>query len=215
LRFGSVEVSQVSPLELGIRRGGQEWKMDLSRLVRTNDCVLPYIGNERICTGPPKSPCLECPRGVTAVAWDEDHRRLYFAITTALSWEKPWAIFNYSLATRRFTRFTNTWTAGFSLGTVSPSGQFLAYLKVHHESPAAGCRERTDIEIVDLWNHRVARPSLAFAKSEDVTRIEELRWSSSSILDYVSMTYRRFGCLAVPEARPLVGRIDAGSLSFL
>jgi hypothetical protein len=83
LRLGSVEVSEVSPSELHIRRGGQEWKMDLSRLVRANDCVLPYIGYKRICTGPPKSPCPECPRGAATVAWDERQQRLYFAITTA------------------------------------------------------------------------------------------------------------------------------------
>jgi len=175
-----------NPIEIQIRRGQQEWQVDLYRLVRAYDCVLPYTGNDRICMGSPASPCPECPRQVSLVTWDERHRKLYFAISTGYSWEKPWTVFNYSLANRRISRFTNTWTAGFASATVSRSGQYLAYVQAHHMAPASPCGPMTDIEIVDRWARRIGKPAVKLPESDSPWWIGGLNWSSRSTLEYVA-----------------------------
>src|SRR5450432_2989583 len=67
-RIGSIDVAQFDSGELYIRKGRQEWLVDLTKLVRTNDCA---IRDPRLCTRPPKSPCLSCPALFQTVAWDE------------------------------------------------------------------------------------------------------------------------------------------------
>ena len=156
---------------------------------------------------------MECPRTAGIVAWDEHHQKLYFAITTAHSWDKPWTIYNYGLLTHRITRFTNTWAAGFGAAAVSVSGQYLAYVKVHHMSPAAGCGSITDVEVVDLWDRRMGRPSLVFSPSDNVFWINELKWSSHSTVEYIATAHRR-DCVEVPGEQAINGEVDVAGLSF-
>jgi hypothetical protein len=79
------------------------------------------------------------------------------------------SVFSYSLATRQCSRLINTWTGAFDHGTVSKSGQYLAYVKGHHVAPDAGCVNSrgiyTGIEIVDLSGR---------------TRLESQRWRCQS-----------------------------------
>jgi hypothetical protein len=126
-RVGSIEVTLTDPqpTEIGIKRGRQEWHVDLSKLVRSNDCAMPYLASERICEWSPTAPCPACPRRISLVTWDEHRQKLYFALSTDFSWEKPFTIFNYNLATRRTSRFINTLTGGFGIGAVSTTGQYL------------------------------------------------------------------------------------------
>jgi hypothetical protein len=70
----------------------------LFNLIRNNDCAMPYLDNARTCLGPPKAPCPDCRTHMAIVAWDEHHQKLYFALSTLFSLERPFTIFNYSLA---------------------------------------------------------------------------------------------------------------------
>jgi hypothetical protein len=213
LHMKPVDVTMTSAMSIEIRRGKQEWQVDLSSLVRAYDCVLPYSGNERICLGSRASPCPECPRHVSLITWDERHRKLYFAISTGYSWETPWTVFDFSLANQRITRFTNTWAAALVSGAVSPSGQFLTYVREHHMAPAAGCGPTTDIEIVDLWARRIARPIVKLPDSDGPWWIEHLNWTSRSTLEYVASS-RTPDCRRLSETLSRKGRFDIADLSF-
>ena len=146
------------------------------------------------------------------IAWDERHQKLYFAITTGTAWEKVWVIYNYSLLTRRVARFTSTTAGELGLGEVSPSGQYLAYLKAHHTAPALGCGANTDIEIVDLWNLSVISPALDFTKSDGLVSITRLSWPSQSSLEHTGAA-RRPDCTEILDGQ-VDGRIEVRSLAF-
>jgi hypothetical protein len=148
------------------------------------------------------------------VTWDEHRQRLYFALSSSFSWERPFTIFAYSLLTKRTLRFINTWTGGFGLAGVSRNGQYLAYLKLHHEAPAGPCVSRTDIEIVDLWPQKIANPKLEFPVSDYVYFIDKLRWSSPSTLSYVATRHVSAGCDEVAGEEPMSRVIDVHSLQF-
>jgi hypothetical protein len=72
----------------------------------------------------------------------------------------------------------------------------------------------TDIEIVDLWTHRIAKPLLAFPHSDDAFFIDKLNWSSASTLEYVASRHLSAGCDDVPGEQSLNGRIEVRSLVF-
>jgi hypothetical protein len=219
MHVGSLDVWLATapyPPEITIKRGKREWQLDPSQLVRANDCALPYRDGEPICQGSRMAPCPDCLRQIGILTWDERRQKLYFILSTADSWEKPWTIFNYNLITRRTSRFISTWTAGFDLATISSSGQYLAYIKVHHSAPVGPCFPRTDIEIVDLWAHRVADPprALPHSDADSVFFVDKLNWSSRSKLEYVASRRLSTGCVAVPDEQPLNGEIEVPSLSF-
>jgi hypothetical protein len=146
------------------------------------------------------------------VYWDEHRLKLYFTLATLVSRESPYIIFNYSLRSRRVSRFTSTWAGGLSLATLSPNGQYLAYLKVYHHPPAGGCYSSTNLEVVDLWARRVAEPALPAAEPGHLVQIDQLKWSSRSTIYYVARELLREGCAKVPG--PVTGRIEAENLQF-
>lgn len=183
-RIGSIEAT-FAQSQISIRRGGQRWLIDLTKIVRGIDCAAPPPPS--YCDGLPASPCPDCARVVPEfVAWDEAHQKLYFAFTTSNSWDKPYQVLSYSLVTRRVSRLTNTWTAVFELGTVSKNGRYLAYSKVHHTSPAGGCMNSTgaltDVEVVDLWSHKVGKAALNLPGSHDIFSVEKLEWPTPAML---------------------------------
>jgi hypothetical protein len=202
-RLGSVEVSGTDST-FRVREGSREWTIDLAPILAKNCQV--------ICEGEPNSRCPSCVPTYQVVAWDEHYRRIYFAVAIGPSWDKPWAIYNYSLTTHRITQFTGTDATHFVSGTVSDSGRYLAYLKMHHQSAAGPCRSQTDVEIVDLWNRRVGAASSAFASSEDCVVINKLKWSSPTSLEYMGSTCRSDGT-AIPGGE-VAGQVDVGKLSF-
>lgn len=196
--IGPVEVVSTGLNEFEIRRGETVWRVDLSRLIRANDCA--WAGPP-ICTGRPTAPCPECPRAFELIAWDEHHQRLYFSLTTGNSKNNPRTIFNYNLTTRRVSRFINTWSATLEKGTVSRSGRYLAYVNNGH---AGFCANFAGIEIVDLWNRRLASPMIPSANSDDVVTIERVHWLSDFSLDYEGNAYRQSDCYkdAGPQEHP-------------
>jgi hypothetical protein len=211
-RFGSVEVSAAES-GFRVREGAREWKVDLASLIRAKDCALPYIGNERICQGPPNLPCPACARNGQVIAFDEHYRRIYFVVTTGNSWDKPWGIYNYSLKTHRFMLFAGTWAAYIQLGVVSYSGRYLAYLKSHHQSAAGPCISQTDIEIVDLWDRRIGKPMLSLEGPPDQCGgVNKLTWSSRSELEFGGVSYGSVGTEAL--GKKFDGRIDVGTVVF-
>ena len=136
-----------------IQRGRESWRIDLSRLIRNNDCAYPNIGPEPLCSGRRTAPCPDCPRRSGVVGWDLRHQRVFFAIETGTSKNNPWTIFSYSLRTRRVTRFTNTWAASIEQVAASPSGRYLASVNYYH---GGICANSSGVEVVDLWEHRLA-----------------------------------------------------------
>lgn len=201
-RWGSVEVSR-SDSSFRLREGSREWIIDLFPILAKN-CG-------RICEGEPSSPCPGCAPTFYIIAWDEHYRRVYFGIALGLSWDKPWAIYGYSLKTHRITQFAGTDAAHLEYGTVSLSGRYLAYVKMHHRSAAGPCRSQTDIEVVDLWNRRIGNPAVPF-DSEGCAIVSGLKWSSRSELEYGGSTYRSSGA-AIPGTM-FSGRIEVGFVVF-
>ena len=215
LHFGSLEIPQIDSAEIQIRQGTKEWRIDLTNLIRVNDCYQNYTGNgnERICTGPPKSPCPECPRMVGVVAWDERRQKLYFSIGNGGWQERPWTVFNYNLATHRVTRFSTTFATVIGQGVVSSSGQYLAYVQVFHCSPGMQGRCASDaIEVMDLWNRRIAGLPHDLTPNHDVIRIERLTWSSPSTVAYTG-SVQSFNPDPQPQ-HPTEGSIDTRGLQF-
>jgi hypothetical protein len=215
-RFGSLEIPHIYSNEIQIRQGSHESRIDLTNLIRVNDCYTPAPG---ICTGPPRSPCPECPKLVGIVAWDEHRQKLYFGIGTGGWQERPWTIFNYNLATHRITRFMSTdATAIGRQGVVSSSGQYLVYVKVYHCSPGAqGLCTSDGVGVMDLWNRRIAELPSDVTPFHDVIRIKHLTWSSPSKIDYtgVAQSFKPGPDKPVPEPeRPTQGSIDVRSLQF-
>ncbi len=212
--LGSIEAT-FTDSEILLKRGGQQWRIDVPRLVRGIDCAMPYGPDGSVCKGPSTSPCPACVYiRFGPVAWDENHQRLYFAITTSLSWSKPYQILAYSLVTRRVSRIVNTWTGGFSFGTVSRSGQYLAYLSLLHQSPAAGCnRGQTGIEIVDLWAGTAGGPRLDRPKLEGVFRVDNLEWSGPSTL-VATVKRHQSDCEEDPAEKPTLHVVDVKSIQF-
>jgi hypothetical protein len=213
MTFGPLELTYASDNEIEIRRGGGVWRLNLSRLIRNNDCSAPYRYRERICTGPPAAACPECPRVFGAVAWDERRSKLYFELSTGHSQNNPRTIFSYSLITRRVVRFTNTWSASLSGGVVSPSGRYLAYLNLGH---GGYCANTSRVEIIDLWEDRLASPRVRAAAAGDMTDIRRLRWLAARTLEYEGVAYEEADCRASenPPMRPLKAVLSMDSLDF-
>jgi hypothetical protein len=191
-RWGSIEVSGTD-FAFRVREAGREWTIDPSPLL-PKDC-------EQMCEY----------KYSHIIAWDEYYRRIYFAIAIGPSWDKPWGIYNYSLATHRFTRFADTNAASFQFGAISDSGRYLAYLKMHHQSAAGPCRSQTDIEIVDLWDRRIGNPALQIDGAAECAIVGSLSWSRFG-LEYAGSTHRSNGA-QIPEGL-FSGRIDVGSVLF-
>jgi hypothetical protein len=216
VRFGPLEIPHIDPNEIQIRQGGKEWRIDLTNLIRVNDCFDNNTGkgDERICDGPPKSPCPGCPnRMVGVIAWDQHRQKLYFIIGNGGWQQRPWTVFNYNLATRRVTRFSTTSATTIGRGAVSSSGQYLAYVQVFHCSPAYEGHCASDVvEVMDLWNGRVAHLPSDLTPNHDVVRIERLTWSSSSTVDYAGSVHS-FSPESQPE-HPTKGSIELRDLQF-
>jgi hypothetical protein len=158
--------------EIVMQRGSRVWRVDLSTLIRNNDCSWPYVNQERVCQGRPTAPCPECPRRcVKQLAWDGRRDKLYFAIQTGTSHNNPWTIFNYSLRTRKVARFTSTWSSVLEGGVVSPDGHYLALINNAH---AGMCANFSRIEVVDLWERRSAQRKQG-GGADDVEEIGGLR----------------------------------------
>jgi hypothetical protein len=207
-RFGSLEVTQPDSNEIQLSQGGKEWHIDVTHLLRVNDCY-----DERICTGPPKSPCPACPRMVDVIAWDQHRQKLYFVIGSGGWQARPWIVFNYNLVTHAVTRFSSTFATVIRDGEVSPSGQYLAYIQVFHCSPGMQGRCPSDaIEVMDLWDQRVAHRPYDLTPNHDVIRIRHLTWSSPSIVNY-SGSVESFTPEPQPE-RPTKGSLDVRTLEF-
>ncbi len=196
--------------EIVIKRGERIWRVDLSRLIRNNDCAWHHPETERVCTGRASAPCPECPRRSSIIGWDVRHNRLYFGVSTGSSHNNSWTVFSYSLGTRRVARFTNTWAARLGSGTVSRSGRYLAYVNSYH---GGMCSNSSSIEIVDLWEHRVARPKLASTSDKDITQIDALRWTSASSLGYEVRVQVECGPDKFTE-RQVRGAVEVATLAF-
>ena len=216
LHFGSIEIPHIDSDEIQIRQDGKEWRIDLTNLTRVNDCYGNYTGNgnERICTGPPRSPCPACPsRMADVIAWDERRQKLYFVIGNGGWQSRPWTVFNYNLVTHRVTRFGNTFATAMGEGTVSPSGQYLAYVQIFHCSPGYNGHCPSDaIEVMDLWTRRIAGRPNDITPNHDVITITHLTWSSPSKLVYTGSA-QSFNPEPQPE-HPTEGSIDVRGLQF-
>ena len=215
LHLGSLEISHIDSNEIQIRNGGKEWHIDLTNLIRVNDCYMNDTGNgnEKICVGPPRSPCPACPKGVGVIAWDEHRQKLYFVIGNGGWQQRPWTVFNYNLTTHRVTRFSTTFATTIGQGVVSSSGQYLAYMQIFHCSPGAQGRCPSDaIEVMDLWNRRIAHLPYDPTPNEDVIRIAHLTWSSPSTVDYVG-SVQSFNPESQPE-HPTKGSIALQDSQF-
>jgi hypothetical protein len=66
---------------------------------------------------------------------------------------------------------------------------------------------------VDLWARKVANPALSISKSPDVIRVDSLKWSTASTLDFAASWHLARACVDVP-ATPVDGRIAVGGLEF-
>jgi hypothetical protein len=215
MQVGSLEISQFDSNEIQLRQGGKEWHIDVTHLLRVNDCYGNFTGDgsEQICTGPAKSPCPACPRMVGVIAWDQHRQKLYFVIGSGGWQARPWTVFNYNLVTRHVTRFSSTFATNIGQGEVSSSGQYLAYVQVFHCSPGMQGHCPSDaIEVMDLWNRRIAHPPYGLTPNDGVIRIQQLTWSSPSVVNY-SGSVDPFNPEPQPD-RPTKGSLDMRTLEF-
>jgi hypothetical protein len=206
------EILHADSTEIVLRRGHATWRVDLSHLIRNNDCDWPYLGDERVCIGRPTAPCPDCPRRTAILGWDLIHQRLYFAIGTGTSQNNPWTIFSYSLITQHVARFTNTWSAALGPGAVSRSGRYLAYGNFGH---AGMCANSSRIEIIDLWDRKMATPSFPLDNPEDPVLITKLNWTSPTSLEYRGQSQNYADCRTGKTTQQQIeGTIDVATLEF-
>lgn len=215
--LGSIE-AVFTESKIDIKRGPRQWHLDLAHLIRGVDCLQPYATAGTVCKGPSKMPCPNCPHeSPYDVAWDEAHQWLFFAIPFPAGWERPITIFRYSLVTGRASPLVSTGSGAIGRGGVSKSGRYLAYAKVHHTAPAGGCnfesRLFSDVEIVDLWQLKIANPPLGFPQSSDVFFLDRIEWSGLSSLSYILNRHGR-DCVKIAGQPPLRLQVDVNALQF-
>ncbi len=126
-KFDSLEVVTFFTA-IEIRRGDHRWRIALRELpIHANDCE-GRPDRERCRALPKAATCTACIVFPEVIAWDRRRQRLYFSVATGTAKNRPWVIFRYDLRTRRTTRIVSDYGAGYTIGAVSRSGQFLAYV---------------------------------------------------------------------------------------
>jgi hypothetical protein len=193
--------------EIVIRSHGQEWTIPLSKLpVRRVDCQ-DRCGTLRGCTPP-------CIWGASVFLFDEQRQDVYLATPTGISQNMPWIMWRYSLRTKTVRRLTNEWGGGFAtVGAVSPSGRYLAYVFGPHVG--AVCAPQSYIGIVDLQEQRVAKTgSVRVLKGKSV-QITAVKWTSGSELAYEANVVTGETCgLNVNEPTQTSGTVDIKKVKF-
>ena len=188
--FGSVEIS-IHDDRLDIRRGAREWHVGIFQLpVLPADCDNP-TEREKCERLPKQSPCVACIHYPSPIAWDEANQRLCFAVATGISQNRPWIIFRYSLDGNQVTRVTADYGAGFDMGTLSPSGKYLAYVNYAH---IGICETRSFITVLDLNSRQSASTSYSTKSDDEIVLIQSLRWATETALDYSAEIHSEAEC---------------------
>jgi hypothetical protein len=77
------------------------------------------------------------------------------------------------------------------------------------------CADSSGIEVVDLWDRRMATPKVASDNKDEITLIGRLEWSSPSVLEYDGMVHGYTECrTGKMMERPIKGTVDAATLAF-
>jgi hypothetical protein len=77
------------------------------------------------------------------------------------------------------------------------------------------CANFSTVEIIDLWDRRVARPKTTFENRDDITEIGRIGWSSPSVLEYDAVIHGYTACREGKFIeRPVKGSIDLATLQF-
>ena len=189
-RLGPLEIT-FRPDELVVRRGAREWRILMSRLpVRAADCDIP-TEREHCEALPGQSPCVECMYDPSPLAWDEARESLYLAVATGISKNRPWIIFRYRLGDGQITRVTVDYGAGFDWGTLSPSGQYLAY--VAYASNGI-CGTDSSIKVIDLRSQQSASTRYGTRSDDEIVSIQSLRWATAAALEYSAEIHSGSDC---------------------
>jgi hypothetical protein len=213
-KFGSVEVITTEG-GIEIRRGSSGWNINIFELpVRANDCQSRQ--ERESCQALPKqSPCSTCIRYPEVFAWDEPHQTLYFAVATSESQNRPWIIFRYSLRTRRVTRIVSDYGAGYSIGAVSRSGQYLAYVAW---ATNGICGTQSSIVIIDLWSRRSTSTSYETRSDDEIVEVQSLRWATAAALEYSAEIHSESDCRNSASGqypkRTVTDRVDLAKIGF-
>ena len=125
----------------------QNRNVDLSRLpIHADECQESAASKE--CAAHPVRGCLPCVREWQPVAWDKKREIFCMAAGTGTSHNRPWIILGYELRTRKLKRIADYFGGGFDdIGTVSPSGKYLAYVRYQ---VCGACCGYSSLGVVDV-----------------------------------------------------------------
>jgi len=192
-KLGPLEVT-IRHDELVVRRGAREWHIPMSRLpVRAADCDNP-TEREHCAALPGQSPCVECMYDPSPLAWDEARGSLYLAVATGMSKNRPWIILRYRLGDGQATRVMADYGAGFDMGTLSPSGQYLAYVAY---ASAGICGTDSSIKVIDLRSQQSASTRYGTKSDDETVLIQSLRWATATAVEYSAEIHSDSECREV------------------
>ena len=215
IEFGSTVVTSYWSRDyLEIRRGSLVWRVDKSRLpVRRSDCE-DETRRAAYCQAlSARSQCTQCAGPMNILAWDDAHRRLYFAVPTGTAKNKPWIIFRYSLRTRAIERISSDYGGGFGTGEVSRSGQYLAY--IGYEKMGA-CGTSGLLVVVDTWARRLGTVEVDTETGDEIGDIENIRWASPTTIEYDTHVHSAAACRLGAESSVRKAResLNIGDIEF-
>src|SRR6266516_971102 len=175
---------------LDIQFGNERYHLDRSKFpVYAIDCR-----DSSQCPKPKPAYCENCVKLAELLMWDEPHRKLFFAIATDTSKNKPWILVGYDPQMERVTRYGEFWGAGAGLLTASPSGRHLAFVTY---GVSGICATSALLQVVDLTERRFGSPPAIQpdpGSQRQIIRIQTLRWLNNSEIAYEADTYPEEEC---------------------
>jgi hypothetical protein len=197
---------------ISLELGTEKRHIELNQLpVYTNDCT----DGPSQCSSKGRTFCGTCIKQFNAVAWDERRQRVFFAIATDTSQNKPWILAGYDFRSNRITRFGEFWGGGAGGVAISPSGRYLA---MQGYGVCGICCTSTYLMVADLADRRIGtgkrQSSSAPGEDRDVITIENIRWSSEREILYDDLTHKEKDCREDRNYEKRPGRINLADIAF-
>jgi len=193
---------QTSGIDLEL--GTEKRHVDRNRLpVYTNDC------RSSQCFLQPRTFCGACIKQFEFVAWDEGRQRVFFAIATDISQNKPWILAGYDFKSNRVTRLGEFYGGGAGDAVISPSGRYIA---MKGYGVCGGCCTSTYLMVADLAAHRMGTEKPQTNAPQEPRVIVTVDWAGESEIVYDALSHKEGDCNA--ERKQSTGGVKLLDIAF-
>jgi hypothetical protein len=192
-------------------RGTEKRHIDLSRVpIYTNDCL---TSNQ--CSSKPRTICEACIRNIDFVAWDPSRQRLFFAIATDISQNKPWILAAFDFKSDRAMRVGEFYGGGVGGAVISPSGRYLA-IKGYAKNGI--CGTSSYLMVADITERRIGPERLQSTPTpqehREVVMIDKIRWSGQSEIVYDEFSHQDNDCGNLDEIPRKMKSVKLSDIAF-